>query len=178
MIDVDDRDACWQREHGESGNDGDTHPGADKTELGDPVAGDERDVRPRGRIGPRAERAGVRLVAARDPALAPQHRTRDTDSSGQRMIRPHGHELSVVLEGLLRPLMVQFAGGYRSEPDFVLADGDRVVVQTRGYATTTRGEPYHQTYCLAFRVAQGRLTEVIEHCDTAPVERRLEPIPR
>jgi uncharacterized protein len=81
---------------------------------------------------------------------------------------------SVAVGGLLRPLMAQFAGDYRSEADLVLAEGDRVVVQARGYATTKRGEPYHQTYCFIFRIANGRLTEVIEHCDTALVERVLE----
>jgi uncharacterized protein len=82
---------------------------------------------------------------------------------------------SVAVSGLLRPLMAQFAGDYRSEADFILAEGDRVVVQARGYATTKRGEPYHQTYCFIFRVADGRLTEVVEHCDTALVERVLDP---
>jgi ketosteroid isomerase-like protein len=81
---------------------------------------------------------------------------------------------SVAVHGLLRPLMAQFDGGYRSEADLILADGDRVVVQARGYATTRRGEPYHQTYCYIFRVADGRLTEVVEHCDTALVERVLD----
>jgi ketosteroid isomerase-like protein len=81
---------------------------------------------------------------------------------------------SVALDGLLRPLMAQFAD-YRSEADLILAEGDRVVVQARGYATTIRGEPYHQTYCYIFRVADGRITEVVEHCDTALVERVLVP---
>ncbi|MBB5917236.1 hypothetical protein BJY24_006148 [Nocardia transvalensis] len=85
---------------------------------------------------------------------------------------------NVVVQNLLRPLTTQFADGYRSEADLVLADGDRVVAQVRGYATTTRGEPYHQTYCFLFRIAGGRITEVIEHCDTALVERVLEPLPR
>lgn len=79
-----------------------------------------------------------------------------------------------VLEGLLRPLMAQFTD-YRSEAETVLADGDRVVAQVRGNATTTRGESYNQTYCFVFRVAEGRITEVVEHCDTALVERVLEP---
>jgi ketosteroid isomerase-like protein len=82
---------------------------------------------------------------------------------------------SVAVDGLLRPLMGQFAGDYRSEADLILADGDRVVVQARGYATTRRGEAYHQTYCYIFRVADGLLTEVVEHCDTALVERVLDP---
>ncbi|MFB7721472.1 nuclear transport factor 2 family protein [Nocardia sp. NPDC056100] len=81
-----------------------------------------------------------------------------------------------VLHGLLRPLMTQFADGYRMEADFVLADEDRVVVQARGYGTTTRGEAYPQTYCLILRMADGRITEIIEHCDTALVERVLDPI--
>jgi ketosteroid isomerase-like protein len=81
----------------------------------------------------------------------------------------------VVMDELLTPLVAQFADRYRSEADFVLADGDRVVVQARGRVTTKRGDEYRQTYCYVFRVADGRITEVIEHCDTALVERVLEP---
>ncbi|MFD0684546.1 nuclear transport factor 2 family protein [Actinomadura fibrosa] len=81
----------------------------------------------------------------------------------------------VVLRDLLRPLMAQFAD-YRSEADLILADGDRVVVQARSTATTKRGERYDQTYCFVFRVADGRLTEVVEHCDTSLVERVLDRI--
>ncbi|QWF83617.1 nuclear transport factor 2 family protein [Amycolatopsis sp. CA-230715] len=82
-----------------------------------------------------------------------------------------------VLTKLLRPLMAQFDDdGYRLEADYVLADGDRVAVQARGRGTTRRGRAYHQTYCFVFRVRNGRLTEVIEHCDTALVERVLDRI--
>lgn len=80
---------------------------------------------------------------------------------------------SVVLDALLRPLMAQFTE-YRSEADLIFAKDDRVVVQARGYATTVRGEAYHQNYCYIFRVADGRLAEVVEYCDTALVERVLE----
>ncbi|HEY3021288.1 MAG TPA: nuclear transport factor 2 family protein [Solirubrobacteraceae bacterium] len=81
---------------------------------------------------------------------------------------------SKVLDVLLRPLMAQFAS-YRAWADLILADEDRVVVQARAAAQTRRGEPYAQTYCYIFRVAGGRITEVVEHCDTALVERVLEP---
>jgi uncharacterized protein len=79
----------------------------------------------------------------------------------------------VVLDELLRPLMAQF-NGYRSEASLILGDGDRVVVQARAHATTKRGDPYEQTYYYIFRVTDGRLTEVVEHCDTALVERVLD----
>ena len=83
-----------------------------------------------------------------------------------------------VIDGLLRPLMAQFPGGYRCEAEFVLAEGDRVVVQAHGRATTARGDAYDQTYLFIFRIRNGQITEVVEHCDTALVERVLGAPPR
>ncbi|POM26037.1 SnoaL-like domain protein [Actinomadura rubteroloni] len=82
---------------------------------------------------------------------------------------------TVALSGLLRPLMAQFTD-YRNEADLILADGDRVVVQAHATASTKHGDRYDQTYCFIFRIADGKITEVIEHCDTALVERVLEPL--
>src|SRR5690349_2467666 len=81
----------------------------------------------------------------------------------------------VAVQGLLRPLMAQFTE-YRISADAVHADGDRVIVQAHSAATTVRGEPYDQYYCFVFRVEAGRLLEVTEYCDTALVERVLEPL--
>ncbi|MEU1210053.1 nuclear transport factor 2 family protein [Nocardia sp. NPDC005825] len=83
---------------------------------------------------------------------------------------------SVVVQGLLRPLMAQFAGDYRMVADSILADGDRVVVQAHATGTTLAGEPYPQTYCLVLRLAGGRIREIVEYCDTALVERVLTPL--
>jgi ketosteroid isomerase-like protein len=82
---------------------------------------------------------------------------------------------SVVLEKFLQPLMAQFQDDYRSAADLILADEDRVVVLARSSVTTKRGEPYHQNYCYIFRVAGGRLTEVVEYLDSALVEKLLDP---
>lgn len=79
---------------------------------------------------------------------------------------------AVVLEHLLRPLMKQFTE-YRSAAETIVAADDHVVVQARAEAMTTRGEAYDQTYCFVFRVADGKLREVVEYCDTALVERVL-----
>ncbi|MGW4247880.1 nuclear transport factor 2 family protein [Nocardia sp. NPDC004722] len=83
---------------------------------------------------------------------------------------------TAVVQGLLRPLMSQFADDFRMTADLILADADRVVVQARGYGTTHAGDSYHQTYCLLLTLTDGRITEVIEHCDTALVERVLQPL--
>ncbi|MFC9993622.1 nuclear transport factor 2 family protein [Nocardia sp. NPDC127526] len=80
---------------------------------------------------------------------------------------------TAVLHGLLRPLMAQFAGAYRIEAEWVLAEADRVVVQARGHGVTTADAVYEQTYCFIFTMADGRIAEVVEHCDTALVERVL-----
>lgn len=78
-----------------------------------------------------------------------------------------------VVHKLLMPLLGQFAE-YRSEVRQVLAEGDHVVVQSRAYGTTIRGDEYNQAYCYVFRVADGMLAEVVEYCDTALAERVLE----
>ena len=45
-------------------------------------------------------------------------------------------------------------------------------------ATTTRGEPYEQTYRVVFRIADGRGAEIVENCDIALVGRVLDPVTR
>jgi len=81
-----------------------------------------------------------------------------------------------VVDGLLRgALGPQLDGPFENHADLILADEDRVVVQTRGRGRTKRGESYNNTYCMIFRVRDGQLTEVVEHCDTALVERVLDP---
>lgn len=80
-----------------------------------------------------------------------------------------------VLDDLLEPLFEQFADRYHARAELVLADGDHVVVQVRGQVTTKRGEAYENTYCYIFRIDNGRIAEIIEHCDTALVERVLDP---
>jgi hypothetical protein len=81
-----------------------------------------------------------------------------------------------IVEELLRPLMAQFADRYTARADTVLAEGDHVVVQAHGGATTHAGERYDQTYCYVFRMRDGLIEEVVEHCDTALVERVLRPL--
>jgi uncharacterized protein len=74
---------------------------------------------------------------------------------------------------LLAPLMRQFAS-YTATAHEIIADGDRVVVLASADATTVSGERYPQSYCYVFTLANGRLLDVVEYCDTALVERVLE----
>jgi ketosteroid isomerase-like protein len=87
-------------------------------------------------------------------------------------VRNWGESKQAVRENLLQPLMAQFTD-YPAKAEEIIADGDRVVVRAVAEATTTRGQAYPQAYCYVFRVEHGRLSEVLEYCDTGLVERVL-----
>jgi ketosteroid isomerase-like protein len=82
-----------------------------------------------------------------------------------------------VRERLLKPLYAQFIAPSSITPTRILADGDHVVVECHGDATTVSGERYANTYCFVIRMAAGQLCELTEYMDTALVERVLQPPP-
>jgi uncharacterized protein len=82
---------------------------------------------------------------------------------------------SDVRERLLKPLYAQFTAPTSITPTRILADGDHVVVECRGEATTISGERYANTYCFVIRMADGLMRELTEYMDTALVDRVLRP---
>jgi len=82
-----------------------------------------------------------------------------------------------VRERLLKPLYEQFTAPSSITPTRILADGDHVVVECHGDATTVSGEHYANTYCFVIRMAEGQMRELTEYMDTALVERVLKPPP-
>src|SRR4051794_31937690 len=57
---------------------------------------------------------------------------------------------SVQIE-LLAPLFAQFGSTYRAEAIRLIAEGDHVVIESRGDVTTATGMPYRNTYCYVCR---------------------------
>jgi ketosteroid isomerase-like protein len=49
----------------------------------------------------------------------------------------------------------------------VIAEGNYVVVESSGQATTTSGKAYDQTYCEVFRFDNEKVTEITTYLDTA-----------
>jgi ketosteroid isomerase-like protein len=70
---------------------------------------------------------------------------------------------------LIGPLFGQLAGGIRSTIHSVIAEGERVVVQSTGEATTRSGRAYNNTYCQVFTIRDGKIGAVTEYLDTALV---------
>ena len=80
-----------------------------------------------------------------------------------------------VLERLMKPLRGQFTAPNSLTLSRIIAEGDYVVAECRGNATTLAGELYANTYCFVIRVADGKMRELTEYMDTALVERVLRP---
>jgi len=62
--------------------------------------------------------------------------------------------------------MAQLEGPIRVTADRFIAEDDYVVMQGHGTATTKTGTPYNNTYCIVWRIAQGKLQEMTEYLDT------------
>ncbi len=80
-----------------------------------------------------------------------------------------------VQQRLLKSLREQFATQYKSTPSRILADGDYVVVETRGDVVTRAGKPYNNTYCFVIRMRDDKMVELTEYFDTELVTTALEP---
>lgn len=72
-----------------------------------------------------------------------------------------------VVANVLGPVLGQLKAGIASTVDNVIAEGEFVVVQSRGRAETKDGRPYNNTYCHVFRIRSGKISEVVEYLDTA-----------
>lgn len=78
-----------------------------------------------------------------------------------------------VKSGLLKPLHLVLDGLNRMAVTRMIAEDDWVMVQARGNAKTRAGLPYCNSYCMIFRLRNGRVVELIEYADTALIERAL-----
>lgn len=80
---------------------------------------------------------------------------------------------AAVLADLLRPLGARLSTRYQASAERIIADGDYVVVEARGQATTQHGLPYNNEYCFIYRFENDRVKEVTEYLDTELVTKAL-----
>lgn len=80
-----------------------------------------------------------------------------------------------VRQRLIAPLFAQFGSHYTNTPKRIFADGDVVVVESRGDVTTKTGKPYCNSYCMVIRLREGKFVELTEYLDTELVTSALEP---
>ncbi len=73
------------------------------------------------------------------------------------------------LEKAVRPLSERLAGNIKPTLRNIIAEGDWVVVQWEGEATSKSGRPYNNSYCWVMRVRDGKVQEGTAYIDTALV---------
>jgi len=78
-----------------------------------------------------------------------------------------------VADKLFRPLFALFADTYTNTAHRFIAEGEYVVIESRGKVTTRSGKPYHNQYCQVCRLVDGKIVELIEYCETALVDAAL-----
>ncbi len=69
------------------------------------------------------------------------------------------------IDRVLAPLSSQLDGGLTLAIDNLIAEGDYVVMQSRGQSATKTGKSYNNTYCHVFRLADGKVQELTEYLD-------------
>jgi hypothetical protein len=82
-----------------------------------------------------------------------------------------------ILNGLMRHFRSFFAERPRTVAFNFIAEGDYVVIESRGDNVTKAGLRYDNDYCMVYRIENGKIKEIKEYCDSALVERVLGPFP-
>lgn len=78
-----------------------------------------------------------------------------------------------VLTELLQPLREHFGSQYTNKAHNFIAENDFVVVECQGNVVTKNGDDYNNSYCFICRLADGKLKEITEYCDTELVGKVL-----
>jgi ketosteroid isomerase-like protein len=82
-----------------------------------------------------------------------------------------------ILEGLMGHFRSFFAVRPRTVAFNMIAEGDYVVVESRGDNVTKAGLRYDNQYCMVWRIENGKIVLIKEYCDSTLVERVLGPFP-
>ena len=72
-----------------------------------------------------------------------------------------------IIDKLLKPIFAEMEGMGLNHVDNIIAEGDYVVVQQHATGRKTKtGNDYNNTYCLVFKVLDGKIKEITEYLDT------------
>lgn len=80
-------------------------------------------------------------------------------------------------EKITGPLFARLGGPPSNTHEWIIADGDFVVVTASGNSTTVDGKPYANDYVFIFRMQDGKIAEVREYMDGAIADAALGPHP-
>jgi uncharacterized protein len=79
-------------------------------------------------------------------------------------------------QGGVKILQSLFEGGLEYRIDSLTAEEDRVAAEVQGHGKLKSGEEYHNTYVFMFRVRDGHIAAVAEHCNSILVREKIVPL--
>jgi uncharacterized protein len=82
-----------------------------------------------------------------------------------------------ILNDLLGHVRSQLVDRGRTVAHRCIAEGDYVVVEAKGDNLTKNGMRYDNDYCLVYRLADGKIKEIREYCDSVLTETALGRFP-
>jgi uncharacterized protein len=82
-----------------------------------------------------------------------------------------------ILDDLHGHVRTRLAERTRTIAHRFIADGDCVAVEAKGDNVTREGVRYDNDYCLIFRLADGKIREIREYCDSVLTEKALGQFP-
>jgi ketosteroid isomerase-like protein len=82
-----------------------------------------------------------------------------------------------ILNDLLGHVRSQLVDRGRTVAQRCIAEGDYVVVEAKGDNLTKNGMRYDNDYCLVYRLADGKIKEIREYCDSVLTETALGRFP-
>jgi ketosteroid isomerase-like protein len=65
-----------------------------------------------------------------------------------------------------KPLRTLLQGGIKITIDNLISEGDYVAMRSRGKAKTKARGTYKNTYCMVYRIANGKIRQAMEYPDT------------
>jgi uncharacterized protein len=72
-----------------------------------------------------------------------------------------------IIDKLLKPIFAELESMGSNHVDNVIAEGDYVVVQQHATGRKTKtGNDYNNSYCLVYKVIDGKVKEITEYLDT------------
>jgi len=81
------------------------------------------------------------------------------------------------IRNFFRRWHAQLEGGLSMTPTLILADGDHVVVESKGSARMKEtGLPYCQSYCQVLRMENGLILEAREYFDSGLADALFKPV--
>ena len=118
----------------------------------------------------------IEAMGSSDPDAAAPCLAPDAITQAKGFSKFSGVRRYETIVGTIEAFQKLLPTGLRPEIKTITAEGDRVVVEFEGNATTRDGKAYNNQYCMVFTLADGKIKQVNEYFCTLLADTVLWPL--